>query len=78
MRVRPRRHRAYRRAAAAPSATQGQIAIPPPGDTRYRDRRLLVLYFDLTAMPPADQMRAYAAAQAFIDSQMQPSICWRS
>jgi VWFA-related protein len=58
---------------AVPSPTQGQIAIPPPGDTRYRDRRLLVLYFDLTAMPPADQMRAYAAAQTFIDQQMQPS-----
>ena len=60
-------------AAAAPSPTQGQIAIPPPGDTRYRDRRLLVLYFDLTAMPPADQMRAYGAAQGFVDTQMQPS-----
>ena len=24
-------------------------------------------------MPPADQMRAYAAAQTFIDTQMQPS-----
>ena len=58
---------------SAPSATQGQIAIPPPGDARYRDRRLLVLYFDLTAMPPADQMRAYTAAQTFIDTQMQPS-----
>ena len=64
------------RVAAAPpmpSATQGQIVTPPPGDTRYRDRRLLVLYFDLTAMPPADQGRAYAAAQKFIDAQMQPS-----
>jgi len=60
-------------AVSAPSPTQGQIVIPPPGDTRYRDRRLLVLYFDLTAMPPADQMRAYAAAQTFIDTQMQPS-----
>ncbi len=58
---------------SAPSATQGQIAIPPAGDTRYRDRRLLVLYFDLTAMPPGDQMRAYAAAQTFLDAQMQPS-----
>ncbi|HEX3644693.1 MAG TPA: VWA domain-containing protein [Vicinamibacterales bacterium] len=60
-------------AASAPSPTQGQIAVPPPGDTRYRDRRLLVLYFDLTAMPPGDQMRAYAAAQTFIDAQMQPT-----
>ena len=60
-------------AVRAPSPTQGQIVVPPPGDTRYRDRRLLVLYFDLTAMPPADQMRAYAAAQTFVDTQMQPS-----
>jgi len=60
-------------AVSAPSPTQGQIAIPPAGDTRYRDARLLVLYFDLTAMPPADQIRAYAAAQRFIDAQMQPS-----
>ena len=58
---------------SVPSPTQGQIVIPPPGDTRYRDARLLVLYFDLTAMPPADQIRAYAAAQRFIDAQMQPS-----
>ncbi len=60
-------------AASAPSPTQGQIVVPPPGDTRYRDRRLLVLYFDLTAMPPGDQMRAYNAAQTFIDAQMQPT-----
>jgi VWFA-related protein len=55
------------------AVTQGQIVVPPPGDTRYRDRRLLILYFDLTAMPPGDQARAYAAAQKFIDTQMQPS-----
>jgi VWFA-related protein len=60
-------------AVSVPSPTQGQIVVPPPGDTRYRDRRLLVLYFDLTAMPPGDQMRAYAAAQTFIDTQMQPT-----
>jgi VWFA-related protein len=73
-------------AAAAPAATpatvvvppaspvtQGQIVAPKPGDARYRDRRLLVLYFDLTAMPPADQARAYAAALRFIDTQMSPS-----
>jgi VWFA-related protein len=61
---------------AAPPAsplTQGQIVTPPPGDGRYRDRRLLVLYFDLTAMPPADQARAYAAAQTFIATSMTPS-----
>jgi VWFA-related protein len=49
-----------------------QISASKPGDIRYRDRRLLVLYFDLTAMPPADLSRAYAAAQRFIDTQMKP------
>src|SRR6266571_4695654 len=61
------------RAATVAPATQGQISTPPPGDTRYRDRRLLVLYFDVTAMPPPDQMRAYMSAKNFIDTEMQPA-----
>jgi VWFA-related protein len=69
--------------ASAPSAAspetavappvQPQIAASAPGDFRYRDRRLLVLYFDLSAMPPADQMRAYSNAQKFVDTQMEPA-----
>jgi VWFA-related protein len=54
-----------------PPATATDIAAPPPGDTRFRDRRLLILYFDLTATPPSDQMRAFQAAQKFIASQME-------
>src|SRR5712691_1242512 len=61
------------RSATVAPATQGQISTPPSGDTRYRDRRLLVLFFDLTAMPPPDQMRAYTAAKKFIDTEMQPA-----
>jgi VWFA-related protein len=59
-------------AAIVASTTQTQISSSPPGDVRYRDRRLLVLYFDLTAMPPPDQMRAFAAARRFIEGQMTP------
>src|SRR5258705_13598925 len=33
-------------AAIVASTTQTQISSSPPGDVRYRDRRLLVLYFD--------------------------------
>ena len=40
-----------------------KIAPEFPGTIRYRDRRLLALYFDMTAMPPKDQMRALAAAR---------------
>ena len=41
------------------------------GDLKYRDRRLLALYFDLTAMPPTDQFRAFDAAEKFITKQMK-------
>jgi VWFA-related protein len=47
-----------------------RIAPENPGETRYRDHRLLALYFDMSAMPTADQMRALAAAQRFIRSGM--------
>src|SRR5690349_20137088 len=32
-------------------AARAQISPEPAGDVRYRDRRLLALYFDMTAMP---------------------------
>lgn len=50
-----------------------QIAPEQPGNTRYRDRRLLALYFDMTAMPPQDQLRALGAAEKFVKSQMTGS-----
>jgi VWFA-related protein len=54
-------------------AVQTGIASPPPGDIRYQDKRLLVLYFDGSSMGPADQIRAYANALKFIDTQMTRS-----
>jgi VWFA-related protein len=60
-------------ATVAPRAPEAQYQISPstPGDIRYRDRRLLILYFDLSAMPPSDLMRAYTAGQKFISTQMK-------
>jgi VWFA-related protein len=52
--------------------TRTHIAPESPGKTRYRNRRLLALYFDMTAMPPADQLRALNAAQKFLRTQMAP------
>jgi VWFA-related protein len=68
--------------ALSPPPAGGAVVTPPvqssfaaavPGDPRYRDRRLLVLYFDPSAMPPADQMRAYTNALRFVDTQMSSS-----
>jgi VWFA-related protein len=47
-----------------------QIAPETAGEIRYKDHRLLALYFDMTTMPQADQMRALEAAQKFIRTQM--------
>ena len=41
---------------------RGNHARDAGGDLKYRDRRLLALYFDLTAMPVPDQLRAFDAA----------------
>jgi VWFA-related protein len=51
--------------------TRTEISPEAPGDLKYRNRRLLVLYFDLTAMPPTDQFRAFDAADKFITKQMK-------
>jgi len=47
-----------------------QISRGTPGNARYQDRRLLALYFDMSAMPPWDQVRALTAAEKFIRTQI--------
>ena len=47
-----------------------QIAPEAPGKVRYKDRRLISIYFDLTAMPPEDKLRALRAAEKFVRTQM--------
>jgi VWFA-related protein len=47
-----------------------QIAGEPKQEVRYRDRRLLALYFDMSAMMPADQIRVLDAARKFVRTQM--------
>ena len=50
----------------------GLVHISPetPVNPRYQGRRLLVFYFDMTAMPPVDQLRALSAAKQFVRTQM--------
>ncbi|HUQ95878.1 MAG TPA: VWA domain-containing protein [Bryobacteraceae bacterium] len=47
-----------------------QIAAAKAGEVKYKDRRLLVLFFDQASMPVADQYRAQRAALKFLDSQI--------
>ncbi|MGH9520766.1 MAG: VWA domain-containing protein, partial [Terriglobales bacterium] len=72
-------------AAAGPSGTieAGQpvptakkpavAAIAAPAANQYRDRRLLVLYFDLTTMQPEDVANVMKQAQHFVQAQMRPA-----
>ena len=64
-------------AAAPPPAPEVagvfQNGIAPPstsGDIKYRNRRLMILYFDQSATSPPDQMRVFDAALKFVREQM--------
>lgn len=60
-------------APAAKPAVAAAIAPAKPGEIKYRDRRLLVLFFDQAGMPVADQYRAQQAAIRFLSSQVTES-----
>ncbi len=47
-----------------------QVTPETEGSERYKSRRLLALYFDMSAMRPADQLRALSAAEQFLRTQM--------
>ena len=50
--------------------SRGSLASESNETLRYKNRRLLALYFDMSAMAPADQFRALAAAEKFVRTQM--------
>src|SRR5579875_566092 len=58
---------------SVPSVTANRIAPETPGNLRYRNRRLLVMFFDLTSLQLADQIRAQEAALKFLRTQITPS-----
>ena len=63
-------------ALAAPvvkSAVSAPIAPAKPGEIKYKDRRLMVLFFDQAGMPVADQLRAQQAALKFLNTQITAS-----
>ncbi len=50
-----------------------QVAPETSETLRYKDHRLLAFYFDMSAMPPEDQLRALAAAEKFVRTQLTPA-----
>jgi VWFA-related protein len=50
--------------------TRTQVAPETMENDRYKNHRLLALYFDMSAMRPADQLRALSAAEKFLRTQM--------
>ncbi len=52
--------------------TRTQVSGENGDSLRYKDRRLIALYFDFTTMLPADQYRALEAAEHFVRTQMTP------
>ncbi|HLK70142.1 MAG TPA: VWA domain-containing protein [Bryobacteraceae bacterium] len=57
-------------ATGAKPAVAMAIAPAKPGEVKYKDRRLLVLFFDQAGMPVADQLRAQKSAIQFLTKQM--------
>ncbi len=52
------------------SVTSNQIVTEAPGDIRYKNKRLLAMYFDMSAMQVPEQLRAFAAGLKFIKTKM--------
>ena len=47
--------------------------VPREGRQRFRDRRLLVLFYDWSGLDKADQIRALEAGREFIEKKLTPS-----
>ena len=61
------------RAVSSPSPAPPSPAFPEAQPiVRYKDRRLMVLFFDFSSMPPEDQIRAQKAAIQFLEQQLTP------
>lgn len=58
---------------AQPPSPTGIPIAPENAGNSYQDRRLLVLYFDMTSMPVSDQLRALSAAGKFIRTGLENS-----
>ncbi|MGH9485135.1 MAG: VWA domain-containing protein, partial [Terriglobales bacterium] len=56
-----------------PAAAKTPSPIAPAASRQYRNRRLMVMYFDLTTMQPDDVQNVMQQAEKFVNQQMQPA-----
>jgi hypothetical protein len=59
-------------AQASPAAPVASVQDPSPAITRFQDRRLIVMFFDLTAATADQQARAKLNASLYIQNQTRP------
>ena len=59
--------------AAATEQAKPKPPLSTDSDAKFRDRRLIVMLFDLSSTQPADQIRAVDAATRFINTQLTRS-----
>jgi len=57
----------------SPRAIPKAAPVKPNDKLEFRDRRIIVLFFDLTSMQPEEIERAVKAGQKFVDKQMTPA-----
>jgi len=69
----PRPEAAPKAPAEIKAVTATQIAPAQSGEIKYKDKRLLVLFFDMTSMPIQDQIRAQDSAIKFVKTQITAS-----
>jgi VWFA-related protein len=60
-------------AAGVKAVTASQITPAKAGEVKYKDRRLMAMFFDMTSMPIQDQIRAQESAIKFVRTQITPS-----
>ena len=60
-------------ALRAPNATTPSAEAPPISETDLKDRRLIILFFDLSSMQPEEAERAAKSALDYVDKQMSPA-----
>lgn len=63
----------FQNLASTAAALGSGAAAPVEGRQRFRDRRLLVLFYDWSGLDQADQMRALEAGQEFVRTKLTGS-----